>query len=137
MAIFNSRLTETQRLLEQGRNQMVDLIRGIDIVFMVLFNYSVTLSYFRLINMPSNFLYWFVLPILIAVIFIFVSGVAAHISFEKNKENFRKKYFIRGGKLLIFAAIITLFTYIFVPEGTIFFGILHFFLSVLSSCHFS
>jgi uncharacterized membrane protein len=127
MAIFNSRLTEPQRLLEQGRNQMVDLIRGVDIVLMVLFNYSVTLSYFRLINMPSNFLYWFVFPISIAMIFIFISGVVAHISFEKNKENFREKYFTRGGKLLIFAAFITLFTYIFVPEGTIFFGILHFF----------
>ncbi len=30
-------------------------------------------------------------------------------------------------KLLIFAALVTLFTSIFVPEGTIYFGILHFF----------
>ncbi|WAM22580.1 MAG: heparan-alpha-glucosaminide N-acetyltransferase (plasmid) [Candidatus Methanoperedens sp.] len=127
MAIFNSRLAKPQLLLEQGRIQTVDLIRGVDIVLMVLFNYSVTLSYFRLINMPSNFLYRFIFPISIAAIFIFISGVAAHISFEKNKENFSKKYFIRGGKLLFFAALITLFTYIFVPEGTIFFGILHFF----------
>jgi uncharacterized membrane protein len=126
MAIFNSCFTKPQRLLE-GRNQTVDLIRGVDIVLMILFNYSVTLSYLRLVNMPSNFVYWFVFPRAIAVIFIFISGIAAFISFEKNKENFSKKYFIRGGKLLIFAAFITLFTYIFVPEGTIFFGILHFF----------
>ncbi|MCZ7393645.1 MAG: heparan-alpha-glucosaminide N-acetyltransferase [Candidatus Methanoperedens sp.] len=127
MTIFDSRLKEHQRLLEQRRIQTVDLIRGVDIVLMILFNYSVTLSYFRLINMPSNFLYLFVFPRAIALIFIFISGVAAHISFEKNKENFSKKYLKRGGKLLIFAAFITLFTYIFVPEGTIFFGILHFF----------
>lgn len=111
----------------EGRIQAIDLIRGVGIVLMILFNYSVTLSYFRLVNMPSDFLYWFVFPRAIALIFIFISGVAAFISFEKNKENFSKKYFKRGVKLLVFAGFITLFTYIFVPQGTVFFGILHFF----------
>lgn len=110
-----------------ARIQSIDLIRGIDIVLMVLFNYSVTLSYFRLIHMPSNFLYWSVFPRVIAAIFIFISGAAAYVSFENRKEGFSKRYLIRGGKLLIFAAFITLFTYIFVREGTIYFGILHFF----------
>ncbi len=118
MAIFNPK---------GGRIQTIDLIRGVDIVLMVLFNYSVTLSYFRLISMPGSFLYSFVFPRAIAAIFIFVSGVAAFVSFEKNKENFTKRYFKRGGKLLVFAGFITLFTYIFVPQGTVFFGILHFF----------
>ncbi len=118
MAIFNPR---------EGRIQTVDLIRGVDIVLMILFNYSVTLSYFRLVSMPSSYLYSFVFPRAIAAVFIFVSGVAAFISFEKDKGSFSKRYFKRGGKLLVFAGFITLFTYIFVPQGTIFFGILHFF----------
>jgi len=108
------------------RNQTIDLIRGVDIVFMVLFNYTVTLRYFGLINIQPD-LYYRSLPLVIASVFIFLSGAAAFASFENNKENFGRRYFIRGVKLLVFAAFITLFTAIFVPEGTVYFGILHFF----------
>jgi uncharacterized membrane protein len=108
------------------RNQTIDLIRGIDIVFMVLFNYTVTLRYFGLINLQPD-IYYRSLPLVIASIFIFLSGAAAYASLENNKEHFARRYFKRGGKLLVFAAFITLFTAIFVPEGTVYFGILHFF----------
>ncbi|TRZ87586.1 MAG: DUF1624 domain-containing protein [Methanosarcinales archaeon] len=114
-------------LLEQERIQTIDLIKGIDIVFMVLFNYSVTLDYFRLIPKPSNYLYQYILPFSIASIFIFMSGVTSYISYERNKEKLTRKYFIRGINLLFFASLITLFSYVFVPQYTIFFGILHFF----------
>ncbi|NJD78143.1 MAG: DUF1624 domain-containing protein [Candidatus Methanoperedens sp.] len=110
-----------------NRNQAIDVIRGIDLVFMVAFNYSVTLSYFGLIERQSDFLYSFIFPRAIAFIFIFLSGVAAFIGYDKEKDGFRNRYFRRGVKLLIFAAFVTLFTYLFVPEGTVFFGILHFF----------
>ncbi len=109
------------------RNQFIDLVRGIDLILMVLFNYSVTLGYFGLIQRPSGFLYSFIFPRAIASIFIIISGVAAYISHESRKNDFTTRYFLRGVKLLIFAAFITLFTHIFVPEGTIYFGILHFF----------
>lgn len=114
-------------LLEKERIQVIDFIKGIDIVFMVLFNYSVTLDYFELIPKPSNYLYQYILPISIASIFIFMSGVNSYISYEKHKEKITRKYFIRGIKLLFFAALITLFSYVFVPQYTIFFGILHLF----------
>jgi len=112
---------------EQDRIQAIDFIKGIDIVFMVLFNYSITLDYFNLIRIPSDHLYRYPLPISIASIFIFMSGISAHLSFEKHKEKLTRKYFIRGMKLLFFALLITLFTYVFVPRYTIYFGILHFF----------
>ncbi len=118
---------EHPRLLTHERIQSIDIIRGIDIVLMILFNYSVTLSYFRIINTPPDFLYSFVFPRAIAFVFIFISGVAAYVGFENHRENFSKRYFIRGVKLIVFAILITLFTYIFVPAGTVYFGILHFF----------
>jgi uncharacterized membrane protein len=111
----------------QKRVQTIDLIRGVDIILMVLFNYSVTLRYFGLIDHTPNFLYWSIFPVFIASVFIFLSGVAAYISFENRKKDFHKRYFIRGFKLLILAAFVTLFTYLVVPEGTVYFGILHFF----------
>ncbi|KCZ73626.1 putative membrane protein [Candidatus Methanoperedens nitroreducens] len=120
-------MTTYGSLLKDGeRIQAIDLIRGVDIILMVLFNYSVTLSYFGLIYLSSSYLYWFIFPRSIASIFIFLSGVVAYISYEKSK-NFNKRYFVRGLKLLLFAFLITLFTYILVPERTIYFGILHFF----------
>lgn len=108
------------------RNQTIDLIRGVDIVFMVLFNYTVTLRYFGLIGIRPD-LYYRSFPIVVASVFIFLSGAAAYASFKNNKDNFSRRYFIRGGKLVVFAAFVTLFTAIFVPEGTVYFGILHFF----------
>lgn len=109
------------------RIQAIDFIKGVDIVLMVLFNYSVTLSYFGLIQMPSNFLYSFVFPRAVASVFIFFSGAAAYASYQNRRENFGRRYFLRGVKLLVFAGFITIFTYVFVPVGTVFFGILHFF----------
>jgi len=113
--------------LKKNRIQAIDLIRGIDIVLMVLFNYSVTLDYFNLIQTPPDYLYHYILPSSIASVFIFMSGVVAYINYEKHKERLTGKYFLRGVKLLFFAILITLFTYVFVPQYTIFFGILHFF----------
>ncbi len=129
MRLFSSHqpVHQPQPHLMQERIQTIDIIRGVDIVLMILFNYSVTLSYFRLINMPPDFLYRFVFPRAIASVFIFISGAAAYVSFENHRENFSKRYFIRGVKLIVFAILITLFTYIFVPAGTVYFGILHFF----------
>ena len=109
------------------RIQAIDLVRGVAVTLMILFNYSFTLSYFGLVQIAPNFLYWFVFPRLIASVFVFLSGTAAYLSFVNRMENFASRYFRRGLKLLIFAGSITLFTYIFVPEGTIVFGILHFF----------
>ncbi len=108
------------------RVEIIDLIRGMDIILMVLFNYSVTLGYFGLLHIQPDFFYRS-FPLVIASVFIFLSGVASIASFENNKENFGRRYFSRGVKLLIFASFITLFTHIFVPEGTVYFGILHFF----------
>jgi len=126
MTLFNLS-PGTQCPPKHERIQTIDLIRGVDIVLMVLFNYSVTLSYFGLVSIPPNFLYWSVFPRFIASIFIFLSGVVAYSSFESHKGNFSKKYFIRGGELLVFSMLITIFTLIFVPERTVYFGILHFF----------
>lgn len=120
-------LSGPEHPLKYERIQAIDLVRGVDILLMVLFNYSVTLSYFGMIQAQPNFLYWRIFPISIASIFIFLSGATAYISFENHKEGFGKRYFSRGLKLLVFAAFITLFTSIFVPSGTIYFGILHFF----------
>jgi uncharacterized membrane protein len=105
----------------------LDFLRGFAVILMISFNYSVTLNYFRVVDIPYNFLYWFIFPRFIAAIFIFISGVVAYVTYKNYKTKFLQLYFRRGIKLLIFAFLISLFTYLFVPSGTILFGILHFF----------
>ncbi len=109
------------------RMQAIDFARGINIVLMVLFNWSVTLDFFRIVQMPADFLYSFVFPRAIAAVFIFLSGVVAYASYKKLKKGFGRRYFVRGAKLAVFASLITLATRVFFPAETIFFGILHFF----------
>jgi uncharacterized membrane protein len=118
---------KTTYSLPEDRLDIIDLVKGIDIILMVLFNYSVTLNYFGFLHLPSDLFYQKILPMSIASVFIFMSGVSAYVSYQKDNENFSKKYFTRGLKLLFFAFLITLFTYIFVPQKTVFFGIIHFF----------
>jgi len=110
-----------------GRVQLIDFIRGMDILPMVLYNYLVSLDFLGIIHIPPSFIFWFTLPCLIAGTFILLSGISAFLSYRREKRHFMRRYFLRGFKLLIFATLITLFTYVFVRQGTIFFGILHFF----------
>ncbi len=110
----------------QERVQTIDFIKGVDIVFMVIFNYSVTLSYLGLIHIQPD-LFYRSFPLIIASIFIFLSGSTAYISLQNDEKNFGRRYLFRGIKLFIFATFITIFTKMFVPDGTIYFGILHFF----------
>lgn len=109
------------------RIESIDIARGFNIILMVIFNYSVTLAYFGVLQTTTNYLYWFVFPRLIAGVFIFLSGMAAIASYISNSDSFGKRYFKRGLRLTIFALLITAFTYVFVPERTVLFGILHFF----------
>ena len=116
-----------QVFMMPGRIRAIDFARGAAIALMVLFNYSVTLAYFGIIRPPSGFAYSFALPALIAAAFIFLSGAVARVASERQGKAFGGKYFARGLKLAAFAALVTVFTYLFVPQGTIVFGILHFF----------
>jgi uncharacterized membrane protein len=109
------------------RIQIIDFVRGMNVILMILFHYLVTLVSFGLIQIPENFLFWTVFPHSVSSLFIFLAGISAYVSYINRKETFRRKYFKRGLKLLFFAASITLLTFISVPRLTIYFGILHFF----------
>ncbi len=110
-----------------SRVHALDFVRGLAIVFMVFYNWSVALQYFGLLDIGRNVFYSLFLPVMIASVFIFVSGIASRLSYERNKETFHSRYFRRGSILLAFSLLITFFTYLFVPQRTIIFGILHFF----------
>ncbi|MEN6553411.1 MAG: heparan-alpha-glucosaminide N-acetyltransferase [Methanobacterium sp.] len=112
----------------------VDSLRGLAIVMMVVFHFIFDLNYFGIysFNMYSGFLWWFAR--VTASIFIFLVGVSLSLSYARTtlssncpteKELFLK-YLKRGLKIFSYGLLITAATYIFIGDGFIVFGILHF-----------
>lgn len=95
----------------------VDFFRGIAIILMVIFHVVFDLS--DIYNFPVAYdrgVFYFVGKAA-AILFILIAGISC--SFSRN--NIR-----RGIKVFLVAMAITILTYLFMPDLTIKFGILHF-----------
>lgn len=94
----------------------IDILRATAIILMVIFHIVYDLNEFVGLDIDylSGFLYWEGKTS--ALIFIFLAGISS--GFSKNTVK-------RGVKILIFAMVISLVTYIFFREQYIRFGILH------------
>jgi len=112
----------------------VDSLRGLAIVMMVAFHFIFDLNYFGIYSFDiySGFLWWFAR--ITASMFIFLVGVSLSLSYTRTtlsnyhlteKELFLK-YLERGLKIFSYGLLITAATWIFIGDGFIVFGILHF-----------
>ncbi len=109
----------------------IDGVRGFAVILMVIFNWAFALQYF-LIYSVGGWLFWWLFPRAIATMFIVIAGISFAISYskmktekEKTKTAVYKKYIFRGGKIFLLGMLATLATWLFSPQGTILFGILH------------
>ncbi len=115
----------------QKRFFELDFLRGIAIMLMILYHALFDLNYFAGFGFELwSGLFWLV-GRTSAFIFIFIVGVSLTISYSRAKGKITgfslfKKYFLRGGKIFSWGLIITAVTYVFLPTGTIYFGVLHF-----------
>jgi len=103
--------------MENRRIWEVDFLRVVAIVLMVIFHTVYDLNEFVSINIDYLRGFWYWEGKVSALLFIFLSGISS--GFSKNTVK-------RGITVLLFAMIITLFSYIFFREQYIRFGILHF-----------
>jgi uncharacterized membrane protein len=94
----------------------IDFLRAIAIILMVIFHIVYDLNEF--LGIEADYLsgFWYWEGKTSALMFIFLAGISS--GFSKNTVK-------RGIKILIFAMVITLVTYIFFREQYIRFGILH------------
>ncbi|MDD5172170.1 MAG: heparan-alpha-glucosaminide N-acetyltransferase [Candidatus ainarchaeum sp.] len=102
----------------------VDSVRGIAIVMMLFYH---TLFDLVFLGMISSVLY--LLPVVlfqrtIGFLFVITAGVALTLSESKNEEGY-ERHFLRALKLAAVAAMITLVTWIVVPDRFITFGVIH------------
>lgn len=112
----------------------VDSLRGLAIVMMVAFHLIYDLNYFGIYNFNIHSGLIWVFGKITASIFIFLVGVSLSLSYsrttllsaDKNKKALFLKYLKRGLKIFSYGLLITIATWLFIGNGFIIFGILHF-----------
>ena len=111
----------------------VDSTRGLAIIMMIIYHFLYDLTFFGVypFEVYSGFLWFFAR--VTAFTFIFLMGVSlalsssrAEISGEYDGGGLFNKYFKRGIKIFSLGLIVTLVTWIFIPQEFIIFGVLHF-----------
>ncbi|MDO5844621.1 MAG: heparan-alpha-glucosaminide N-acetyltransferase domain-containing protein, partial [Methanocorpusculum sp.] len=108
-----------------GRYYELDAARGIALILMIIYHIIFCLYFF------TNTVLWFN-PITysgapIAFMFIFIAGISLVLSAGKKEDTVKtaKKLFFRGLYVLVFAAVVSLVTFIVYPQGFVVFGVLH------------
>ena len=111
------------------RIQFLDIIRAISFILMFIFHIFVAINLFKndYYNLNESILYY--IGFISRNIFILLFGISLYLSYinSNNIIDYKKKQFHRINMLLICSIIITITTYIFIPNKYIVFGILHFF----------
>ena len=110
----------------------IDALRGIAVVAMVLYHFSYDLAFFGLFDV-GFFRSGLGLNTgrLIGGSFIFLAGISLTLSYARvtalrpSGGKLFRKYFSRGLRIFSYGLVITLLTWIFLPNEMIVFGILH------------
>ncbi|MFZ8933020.1 MAG: heparan-alpha-glucosaminide N-acetyltransferase [Bacteriovoracaceae bacterium] len=106
------------------RYPFIDIIRGLAVFLMIIFHFSYDLTLFGFASFDVNKdLFWWIFPRVIVFLFMFSVGISMKHS---HGETIRWNSFLkRLLKLVVLAALISLFTYIYFPQSWIYFGTLH------------
>lgn len=107
------------------RYSEIDILRGIAVVMMIIFHFVFDLDYFNVYNFNITVGFWLYFARLIAIMFIFLVGVSMTLVYYRKNFEFLD-YLKKGSIVFSFGLLITLITYLFLKNGTIIFGILHF-----------
>jgi uncharacterized membrane protein len=115
-----------------NRLYIIDFIRGCAIVMMVIFHIFLSFNLFNNTNYNLSTGILNLFGIISRNIFIFLSGISLYLSYKNNKKQFINKQINRLISIFIFSIIVTILSYIVLPDKYIIFGILHYmFLSLL------
>lgn len=107
----------------------IDFLRGVAIIGMILFHLFYDLNYFGAYTINAHMGLWLILARMTAATFLLLVGVSLALSHsratQKKKGNLGKKYLTRGLKIFSWGLAITVFTWIFLSNDLIIFGVLH------------
>ncbi len=119
--------------LMRGRVWEIDFLRGIAVIAMVLYHFSYDLAYFA--HLFDVRFFWSGLGLNIGRViggtFIFLAGLSLTLSYRRwvssqlPRQKLFRRYLGRGVRIFSYGLLITLVTWVLVPEGMIVFGVLH------------
>ncbi len=125
----SSRVTGTVRFDE------LDAARGVAILMMILFHTLFDLYYFTMypVNIRDGFWRYFALAT--GSLFLFIAGLSLSVSHARAKRAYAgdvwapariaEKFLVRGAGIFLCGMLITVVTWVLVPQSFIIFGILH------------
>jgi uncharacterized membrane protein len=113
-----------------GRLWEIDLLRGVAVIFMILFHFLYDLNYFSIFKIQLYSGPMLYVAYTTATIFVILVGLSLTISNSKvkdvmTKKELRYKFLKRGTMIFSLGMIITFLSWIFIPDRFIIFGILH------------
>lgn len=107
----------------QNRLNFLDALRGMAVIWMVIFHFCYDLKNFGFIAWDFRSGFWYGFPRVIAFTFLLCVGLSLHYG---HIAQFKKKSFLtRSAKLFIASLVISAATYVAFPNAWIYFGTLH------------
>lgn len=103
-------------------------MRGIAICMMITFHFLYDLNYFEFIHLDVFKGFWGYFGKLTFTIFLLLVGISLTLSYsrrQKEKVAYFYVYLMRGIKVFLWGMMITLATYILIPDNYVQFGVLH------------
>ena len=113
----------------QNRFPEVDALRGCAVVMMLLYHMLFDLVFFGNLKMNLFSPFWRGYVLSGASLFVGLAGLSLTLSFSRERKHRNvvpfSKYLKRGLLLLFYGMVITLVTYLVLPESYVRFGVLH------------
>lgn len=109
----------------------VDLLRGVAIIMMVVYHLLYDLYYFAHYSIRVTSGFWHLFQVATATLFLLLVGVSLVLSVTRMRSRqtapipLYPRYLRRGLHVFALGMVLTLVTWIAVPQGVIIFGILH------------
>jgi uncharacterized membrane protein len=117
-------------MTEFSRYWEIDLARGIAILMMLVFHTLFDLYYFGIYQVEVYSGFWRYFAFATAALFLLIVGISltisrARVALTKSGYQLALKFVYRGAGIFLLGLVVTFFTWLFLPESFIVFGILH------------
>ena len=114
----------------ESRLWEIDSARGVAILMMIIFHTVFDLSFFAIFPVDAATGFWRYFAYATATLFLLIVGVSLVISHDRTALKvsgfpLAKKFVLRGAGIFVLGLLVTLATWLYLPQGFVIFGILH------------
>jgi len=114
----------------ESRLWEIDVARGVAILMMIVFHTVFDLSFFAIFPVDVASGFWRYFAYATATLFLLIVGISLVISHDRSAVTMSgfplaKKFVLRGAGIFALGLLVTLATWLYLPEQYVIFGILH------------